>query len=68
MSNELPDSFVTYQHGVRGYFAVLMVYDEDMHVPFNTGAESWRTPEFAEADARQWAEVEEIPYISPMRI
>ena len=58
------EDFVTITHGVRGYFAVLMSWDDDMqcHVPWNSGFGSYTKPENAIPEAQQWAEAEEVKF------
>jgi hypothetical protein len=57
-------SFVTVTYGMRGYFAVLMWWnDQDgdgFWEPWQTGIGSYKTAERAWIEARQWAEAEEL--------
>jgi len=56
--------YVTVYRPVAGYKAVLMSWEEDlgMHTPWNTGMFAYRTREEAVAEAKGWAEAEEIEY------
>lgn len=60
-----PEAFVTVTHGVRGWFSVLMVMDEELGcpVPWNSGFYSYASKEEAEPDAALWAEAEALPFI-----
>ena len=62
----LPNTFVTVTEGVRGWFAVIMDYDEECecHVPYNSSFWSYPTKEQAIPDAEQWARAEELPLIT----
>lgn len=53
--------YVTITHGMRGYFAVLLSWDEEcgFHTPWNSGMSSGAHPREVEAEARDWAEAEE---------
>jgi len=61
----LPEAFVTITHGVRGYFSVLLVQDDEGHVPWNSGQFSYSTERECEADAALWAKAEDVPFIHP---
>jgi len=60
-------SYVTITHGMRGYFAVLMSWDEDIgfHTPWSSGFGSGSHPSDVEAEARRWAEDEECRLVLP---
>lgn len=51
--------------GVRGFFAVLVCWEEDidMFVPEQSGFGSYATFEEAIPEAKQWAEDIEVPFI-----
>ena len=52
--------FVTVTHGIRGWFAVLMVWGDECYEPWNSGIDSYKTREGAVIDARSWAEAEGV--------
>jgi len=54
--------FVTVYQSVGGWKSVLMTWEEDMncYTPFQTGHFGYDKKEMAEADARDWADAEEI--------
>jgi hypothetical protein len=53
--------FVTVTSGMRGYFAILMFWDEDgFWDVWQSGIGSYRTAEEARKDAREWAHAEGI--------
>jgi hypothetical protein len=56
------EPFVTVSHGLRGYFAVLMTWEEELgyHTPFNSAFGSYPTATEARQDAETWARAEEI--------
>lgn len=58
-----PD-FVTVTHGMRGYFAVLLSWDEELgfYAPYTSGFGSYATPSEAYPEGRQWAEAEEVEF------
>lgn len=61
-------AYVTVTYGIRGFFAVTVVVDDDgLHEPFNDGFGSYETVAEAEVEAKQMAENEGIPYIAPPR-
>lgn len=51
--------YVTISSGSAGYYAVFVVDNE----PWDTGIGRYATPEEAEAEARDWAEAEEVPFV-----
>ena len=56
------EPFVTVTQGLRGYFAVLMTWEEELqhHTPFNSAFGSYSTSAEARQDAEAWALAEEI--------
>lgn len=57
--------YLTIAHGLRGYYAVLMWWnDEDggFWEPWQTGLCSYRTAAAAEGDAREWAQAEGLEF------
>lgn len=59
---EHPELFVTTTHGMRGWFAVMMEHNGTFAEPVNTGINSYRTRDEAKADAKAWAEAEDLDY------
>jgi len=59
----MSESYITVTSGMRGYFPVLMKYDNDgkFYEPFMTG-ESSNFFDLAKREAKEWAEAEEIEY------
>ena len=60
---QLNPDFVTIQHGMRGYFAVLMSWSDEcggFFEPYDTGVGSYATYEAAIPEAREWARSEGI--------
>ena len=56
--------YVTASHGMRGHYAVMLVWNEDhggFYEPYNTG-ETCATREEALEDAKAWAEAENVEY------
>lgn len=65
MASQSKEPFVTVALGMRGYFAVLMVWNEDLGgfwEPENSGYGSYKTREAAFPEAREWAEAEEVEF------
>lgn len=60
----LKKPYIAITHGMRGYFAVLIDYVDGEPMPFESGIGSYATPEEAHAEARAWAEAEEIDFIA----
>lgn len=60
MNDEKYASHTDVTQGLRGWFAVLMVYYDDIQGfdVFNSGISSYVTREEAIADAKSWAELE----------
>ena len=58
------DPFTTVTLGLRGYFAVLMTFEDDLdcHTPFNSSFFSYSDSKDAIEDAKQWAIAEQIEY------
>lgn len=59
--------YVTVTHGMRGYFAVLLMWNDEIpgcgfYEPWNTSDFSYRTAAEAVPDAKAWAEAEDIEY------
>jgi hypothetical protein len=55
--------YVTVTHGLRGYFAVLIIVEPNgFYEPYQTGIGIYNTREDAEPEAREWARNEEIEY------
>ncbi len=63
----MPDPYVTVTHGVRGYFAVLLTWEEDckMYTPWNSGFGSYSSVDAAVPEAKDWAIAEGISFIHP---
>lgn len=64
----MPDPFVTITHGMRGYFAVLLVWNEDhggFYEPWNSGFGSYETAKEAVPEAEMWAEAEGLQFVMP---
>jgi hypothetical protein len=62
----LNDPFITVTSGMSGYFAVLMVWNEEhggFYEPYTTGFGRYKTPVQAAIEAKEWAEDEEVNYI-----
>ena len=56
--------YITVTSGLRGYFAVLVTWDEECgYVPWCTSPFSHDTPSGAEDDAAEWAAAEGIEYL-----
>jgi hypothetical protein len=57
-------AYVSITHGMRGYFAVLLTWDEECgcHTPWNSGFGSFATSEAAHPEAKAWAESEGIEF------
>jgi hypothetical protein len=69
MNTESKDSFITITLGVRGYFAVLIGWEDDHTFeeggywePWHSGIGSYRTAEAAIPEAKDWAESEEMAF------
>lgn len=61
MADEDRAPFVTVTFGMRGYFAVLMTWDEDgFWGPWQTGIGSYRTADEAFREAQDWARADGI--------
>jgi len=58
------EPYVSITNGMRGWFAVLLIWVDDMgcHTPWNTGVLSFETADFAIRDAKIWAESEAIVF------
>lgn len=57
--------FVGVTHGMRGWFAVLYVWNEEhggFYEPWNSSDFSYATREGAEKDAKVWAEAEDVEF------
>lgn len=55
--------YVTTTNGMRGWFAVLVHWNEEgFYEPWNTGFSSYKTKAEAEVEAKQWAEDEGIEF------
>lgn len=55
--------WITTTHGIRGYFAVMMVLDDDGMIDVQqSGIGSYKTQAEAEREGRQWAEAEQLEY------
>ena len=56
--------YVTTTYGMKGYFSVLLTWDEDIngYTPWNSGCFGYETKEEAEVDAKSWAEAEGIEF------
>lgn len=52
--------FVTVTSGMRGYFAVLMTYENGYWEPWQTGIGSYRTADEAWREAQDWAAADGI--------
>lgn len=64
MSEEHPP-FITVTHGMSGYFAVMMNWNEELggfYEPCQTGFERFNNKDTAIAEALQWAIAEEVGY------
>lgn len=59
-------SYVTVTHGISGWFAVLMEWNDKLETyePYTTGYGRYETKEEAEIEAQDWAAAEELPYTS----
>lgn len=57
-------SYITVYESIGGHKPVLMVWDEEFntHMPFQTGFFGYGKVELAIADAKDWAEAEEIEF------
>lgn len=67
MSDKTADAhkpYVTVTNGLRGFFAVLVCWNEEMdgYEPWNTSDASYAAREGAEEDAKAWAEAENVEY------
>jgi hypothetical protein len=69
MNTESKDSFITITRGVRGYFAVLIGWEDDHTFeeggywePWHSGIGSYGTAEAAIPEAKDWAESEEMAF------
>lgn len=61
-------AYATVTHGIRGFFAVIIIVNEEgLHEPFNTGFGSYATAKEAVEEAKGMAEAEGIPFIEPTR-
>jgi hypothetical protein len=61
-------SFVTITHGIRGYFAVLLVWNPEFdgfYEPENSGIGSYATAAEAEPEALEWAQAEGVAFRLP---
>jgi hypothetical protein len=61
------ESYITIYQPIGGWNSVLMVFDEEIHahVPYQTGTNNTLgngSKESALAEAKMWAESEDIPY------
>jgi hypothetical protein len=57
--------FITTTHGMSGYFAVMMWWNDDLGgfwEPYETGVGRYNTKEEAEQEAISWAESIEMEY------
>lgn len=54
--------YVTITSGLRGYFAVLVVWCENGYEPWQSGIGSYKTREEAIPEAEDWAESEGIEF------
>lgn len=54
--------YITTYLSIGGWKAVLMVWDDEIEapIPWNTGLFGYRTQEEARAEAKSWAQAEEI--------
>ena len=58
------EAYVTVTEGMRGWFAVLLVWNEDgFYEPWNSGFGSYKTKEEAYPEAKDWAEAEDITFV-----
>lgn len=60
-------AYVTVTCGIRGWFAVMMWWNQELGgfwEPWNTGDGSYATAREAEVDAKCWAEAEGIEFCS----
>jgi len=60
-----PEPYVTITHGMRGYFAVLLHWNEDhggFWEPWNTSDFSYSSRAGAERDGKAWAEAEGLEF------
>lgn len=57
-------SYVTITSGMRGFFAILMHWDDEGQCwePWNSGPGSYRSSEEAAAEARAWADAEGLEF------
>ena len=64
MNQEHPD-YVTITHGMRGFFAVYMMWNEDLggfYEHYETGIGSYKTSSDAVPEAMQWAQAERVKF------
>lgn len=57
--------YITITHGMRGYFAVMMAWNDDLGgfwEPYNTGIGSYESREDAIPEAKSWARSEELEF------
>lgn len=55
--------WISVTHGMRGYFAVMMVEEADGFVDVQqSGIGSYETMEEAEREGREWAKAEELEF------
>ncbi len=59
-------SYITVTKGMAGWFAVHMEWNDELEIyePYTTGFGRYETKEEAEIEAKDWAEAEEMPYVS----
>lgn len=60
-----PAPYITIASGMRGYFAVLMFWDDEdsgFWDVWQTGIGSYKTAEGAEGEARDWAQAEGLEF------
>ena len=63
-TTSMPDEYITVTHGMSGYFAVLIKYylKDGFHDVHSTGIGRYKLKSEAVIEAKQWSEVEELPY------
>jgi hypothetical protein len=58
------DPYITITKGMRGWFAVMIWWNpEGFEEPYQTGIGSYKWPEQAEPEARDWADAEGIEFV-----
>ena len=57
-------AYVSVTHGMRGFFCVLLTWDEECgcHTPWTTGFGSFATSKEAHPEGRSWAAAEGIEF------